>query len=58
MNTKSALAIVAAALACLSAVAWAATSPQSKTGSIDGSTTTLGGTAPPNSMVDVLHVMW
>jgi hypothetical protein len=56
MNTKSVLGISAAALACLS-VAWAATTaPQTKTGSIDGSTdvecgtTTLlfGGATPPN----------
>jgi hypothetical protein len=60
MNTKSALAITAAALACLSVVAWAATTaPQAKTGSIDGSTTItcntstmlFGGAVPPNGFM-------
>jgi hypothetical protein len=56
MNTKSVLAIVAAALADLS-VAWAATAPQTIHGSIDGSTSNIpcgvpfllfDGAVPPN----------
>jgi hypothetical protein len=61
MNTKFVLAIVAAALACLSVVAWAATAPQTRTGSgsIDGRTTLacgtstmlFGGAVPPNGFM-------